>query len=193
MHHPAPFLVTRQMREALLSQRSHVFWLTGLSGSGKSTLSNLLEKRLYDEGFKTLLLDGDAVRTGLSNDLGFSPEDRKENIRRVAEVNRLMNDAGLITVNAFISPYRADRQVVRNLIPDGSFSEIYIKADSSVCQVRDVKGLYKKAQRGEVKDFTGISSPYEPPLAPELIVATDHQTVEQSLELLWQYVLTVVR
>ncbi|MFM9027028.1 MAG: adenylyl-sulfate kinase [Bacteroidota bacterium] len=190
---PPTVAVTRSMREDLLGQRAHSFWLTGLSGSGKSTLANLLDKRLFEQGFKTFLLDGDAVRGGLNRDLGFNHEDRTENIRRVAEVNRIMLDAGLIVINAFISPYRADRAMVRGLVGADSFSEIYIKAELSVCERRVVKGMYAKARTGELKEFTGISAPYEEPLEPELIVATDHQTIEQCLELFWEYALTRIR
>ena len=185
--------VSREMREDLLSQRSHVFWLTGLSGSGKTTLARLLEARLYELGYKTMILDGDAVRAGLCSDLGFAPEARKENIRRVAEVNKLMLDAGLIIINAFVSPYQADRNAVRSLLPEGSFSELYIKADLETCEQRDVKGWYAKARNGELTDFTGISAPYEAPIHPELVIATDHQTVEQSLEILCEYVFRVIK
>lgn len=185
--------VTRTMRQDLLGQRGHAFWLTGLSGSGKSTLAVLLEKRLYDQGFKTFLLDGDVVRSGLNRDLGFTADDRTENIRRVAEVNRILLDAGLIVINAFISPCRSDRSSVRRTLGEGEFSEIFVKAELTVCEKRDVKGMYAKARKGEIAEFTGISAPYEEPVDPELVVATDHQTVEQSLEILWEFVMTRVR
>lgn len=190
---PPTTLVTRSMREDLLGQKGHAFWLTGLSGSGKSTLATLLESRLNGQGFKTFLLDGDVVRNGLNKDLGFTPQDRTENIRRVAEVNRMMIDAGLIVINAFISPYIADRAAVRRTLGDTDFSEIYVKADLEVCEKRDVKGMYAKARAGVIPAFTGVSAPYEEPVGAELVVATDHQTVEQSLELLWEYVLTRIR
>ena len=187
------FPISRAMREDLLSQHSHVFWLTGLSGSGKTTLASLLEIRLFQQGYKTMFLDGDAVRAGLCSDLGFTPAGRKENIRRVAEVNKLMLNAGLIIINAFVSPYQADRNAVRRLLPEGSFSELYIKADLETCEQRDVKGWYAKARNGELTDFTGISAPYEAPIHPELVIATDHQTVEQSLEILCEYVFRVIK
>ncbi|WP_131111871.1 adenylyl-sulfate kinase [Sulfuricystis thermophila] len=167
--------VTRARREQLNGHKSCVLWFTGLSGAGKSTLAHAVEERLHQFGCRTFVLDGDNVRHGLCSDLGFSEADRKENIRRIGEVAKLMMEAGLIVMTAFISPFRADREAVRNLMPHGDFLEIYCQASLEVCEARDVKGLYKKARAGEIKNYTGISSPYEPPLTPELIVDTGRQ------------------
>ena len=156
-----------------------VVWLTGLSGSGKSTIAGELERRLLALGRPVWVLDGDKVREGLCSDLGFSPEHRKENIRRVAEVARLFADAGLICIVAFISPYRADRDRARWLLPAGRFIEVYLSAPLEACELRDPKGLYAKARAGLVKDFTGITAPYEVPLKPELELRTDKLTVEE--------------
>ena len=158
-----------------------VVWLTGLSGSGKSTIAGELERRLLALGRPVWVLDGDKVREGLCSDLGFSPEHRKENIRRVAEVARLFADAGLICIVAFISPYRADRDRARSLLPAGRFIEVYLSAPLEACEHRDPKGLYAKARAGLVKDFTGITAPYEAPLKPELELPTDKLTVEESV------------
>lgn len=189
---PPPLLLTQSDRERLLGQSAHTFWFTGLSGSGKTTLAQRLEQELHQRGFKTFLLDGDLLRTGLNKDLGFSDEDRSENIRRIAEVNKLFNDAGVITINAFISPFRIDRDSVRTLLSHGRFSEIYTAADLSSCESRDVKGLYKKARAGEITAFTGVDSPYEPPLHPELVLATGEETIEQSMERLLHFALLKV-
>ena len=156
-----------------------VVWLTGLSGSGKSTVSAELERRLLDLGRPVWVLDGDKVREGLCSDLGFSPEHRKENIRRVAEVARLFADAGLICIVAFISPYRADRERARSLLPAGRFIEVYLSTPLEVCERRDTKGLYAKARAGLVKEFTGVSAPYEAPLKPELELRTDKLTLDE--------------
>lgn len=172
--------VSRQDREKLLRQRGAVLWFTGLSGAGKSTVARRVEKKLYDMGHLTYVLDGDNIRFGLNKDLGFSPADRKENIRRVGEVAKLFADAGIITMTAFISPYREDRDMVRRLLPEGDFIEIYVACPLAECERRDVKGLYKKARAGEIKEFTGISAPYEEPLAPELVLETHRESVEES-------------
>ncbi len=164
--------VNQQARAAALRQTPRCIWFTGLSGSGKSTIANLLEKRLYAQGLHTYILDGDNVRHGLNRDLGFTEADRVENIRRVAEVARLMLDAGLVVLVSFISPYRADRELARSLFAPGDFFEVYVDAALSDCEQRDPKGLYAKARRGELKNFTGIDSPYEPPLAPEVHLRT---------------------
>ncbi len=165
-------LVTRAEREALLRHRAVTLWFTGLSGSGKSTLANQVELALVRRRAHAYVLDGDNVRHGLSANLGFSAEDRSENIRRVGEVAKLLNDAGAIVLTAFISPFRADRARVREILPAGGFLEVFVDCPLEICERRDVKGLYRKARAGEIADFTGISSPYEPPLAPELRVAT---------------------
>lgn len=164
--------VTREQRESLNGHRGAVLWFTGLSGSGKSTLSNAVEQRLHESGYSTFLLDGDNIRHGLCNDLGFSHEDRTENIRRIGEVAKLFVEAGVVVLAAFISPYRSDREIVRSIMLPGDFSEVYCHCPLEVCEQRDVKGLYKKARIGEISNFTGISSPYEVPLSPELVVNT---------------------
>jgi bifunctional enzyme CysN/CysC len=155
--------VTREARAAMKGQKGRIIWLTGLSGAGKSTIANLVDRRLHALGRHTYLLDGDNVRHGLNRDLGFTEEDRVENIRRVAEVARLMADAGLIVITAFISPFRAERRVARELMPQGEFIEVFVDAPLEVAEARDVKGLYAKARAGQLKNFTGIDSPYEPP------------------------------
>ncbi|MBT0722581.1 adenylyl-sulfate kinase [Rosenbergiella collisarenosi] len=162
--------VTAEMRETLHRHRGAVVWFTGLSGSGKSTLSGAVELALHQLGISSFLLDGDNVRQGLCRDLGFSDEDRKENIRRISEVANLMVDAGLIVLTAFISPHRSERQVARELIGEERFIEIFVDTPVEICEQRDPKGLYRKARAGEIKDFTGIGSGYEPPLTPELKV-----------------------
>ena len=166
-------LITRQDREALNGHRSFALWFTGLSGSGKSTLAHAVEKKLFEMGCRTFVLDGDNVRHGLSSNLSFSEEDRKENIRRIGEAAKLITEAGIITLTAFISPFRADREMVRGLFPYGEFIEVYCNASLEVCESRDVKGLYKKARAGEIKNYTGIDSPYEAPVKPEIIIDTD--------------------
>ncbi|GAB4261574.1 adenylylsulfate kinase [Thermincola ferriacetica] len=172
--------VTKNDREKLLNQKGVVLWFTGLSGSGKSTVAREVERRLYEAGHLAYVLDGDNIRFGLNKNLGFSPEDRKENIRRIGEVAKLFADAGVITITAFISPYRADRDNARALLPKGEFFEIYVKCSVEECEKRDVKGLYKKARAGEIQEFTGISAPYEEPLTPELVLETATETLEES-------------
>jgi adenylylsulfate kinase len=174
--------VSREMREALNGHRSTILWFTGLSGSGKSTLAHAVEERLYQMGCRTFVFDGDNVRHGLCGDLGFSAEDRHENIRRIGEMSKLFTEAGVIALTAFISPYRADRQMVRDLVVPGDFLEIYCDSPLEVCESRDVKGLYRRARAGEITEFTGISSPYEEPEVPELVVDTNRLTIEESVE-----------
>lgn len=164
--------VTRQRREQQNGHRSAVIWFTGLSGSGKSTLAHAVEESLHQAGCRTFVLDGDNVRHGLCSNLGFSIDDRGENIRRIAETAKLMTEAGVVALTAFISPVRSDRERARSLFPHGDFIEIYCAAPLDVCESRDVKGLYARARLGEIKDFTGISSPYEPPVKPDLVVDT---------------------
>ncbi len=173
--------ITKRDRQRLKGHKSAILWFTGLSGSGKSTLAHALEEKLFEMGIHTYVLDGDNIRTGLNKDLGFSPEDREENIRRIGEVAKLFVDAGIITLTAFISPYRKDRNFVRNLVDEGEFIEIYVKCPLEVCEQRDVKGLYKKAREGIIKNFTGIDDPYEEPEKPEIIVETDRETVDESV------------
>lgn len=171
--------IDRQMREAMNGHKSAILWFTGLSGSGKSTLAHAVEDKLHKLKCRTFVLDGDNIRHGLCNDLGFSDEDRVENIRRIGEVSKLFVEAGVIAMTAFISPFRADRERVRGLVMHGDFIEIYCKASLEVCEQRDVKGLYKKARAGEIKAFTGISSPYEAPENPEIIVETGKDPLEK--------------
>ena len=175
-----PGAVTRADRESLNGHRGCTVWLTGLSGSGKSTIAVELEKRLWDRGVRAYILDGDNVRHGLNKNLGFSPEDRTENIRRIGEVAKLFTEAGMVAITAFISPYRADRDQVRTLMPE-DFVEVLVECPLEVCEQRDVKGLYQKARAGQIKEFTGISAPYEPPAKPELALRTDRQSVEESV------------
>jgi adenylylsulfate kinase len=165
-------------RTALLGHRPATVWFTGLSGSGKSTLAYAVERALVDGGVAAYVLDGDNVRHGLNRDLGFSPEDRAENIRRIGEVCRLFYDAGAVTLSAFISPYRADRDRVRALHPEGGFIEVHVDTPIEVCEERDVNGLYARARAGEIADFSGVSAPYEPPLEPELRIDTSRSDVE---------------
>lgn len=171
-------------RQKLLKQKPLTIWLTGLSAAGKSTLAFALESMLIEAGHPCYVLDGDNVRHGLNSNLGFSVEDRSENIRRVAEVAKLMNDAGLIVITAFISPFRADRNKARAIIGEGIFQEIYVDTDLAACEERDPKGLYKKARAGDIADFTGITSPYEPPLNPELAIDNSKQSKAASLKML---------
>jgi len=172
--------VTREDRQKLNGHKGCTVWLTGLSGSGKSTIAVEVEKQLLAHGVRAYILDGDNVRHGLNKNLGFSPEDRTENIRRIGEVAKLFTEAGLVTVTAFISPYRADRDQVRAIMADGDFIEVHVDCPVETCEERDVKGLYKKARAGEIKEFTGISAPYEAPEKAELLVKTHEQSVEQS-------------
>lgn len=179
--------VTKEERQNRNGHKSAVIWFTGLSGSGKSTVSVALEKALFNEGKQTYRLDGDNVRHGLNKNLGFSPEDRTENIRRIGEVAKLMVDAGSITVTAFISPYKQDRDNVRAILEDGEFIEVYTKCSVEECENRDPKGLYKKARSGEIPEFTGISAPYEAPDHPEIILDTEHESIDQSVARVIQY------
>jgi bifunctional enzyme CysN/CysC len=174
--------ITREAHAALKNQTPRVLWFTGLSGSGKSTIANEVEKRLNLMNRHTFLLDGDNVRHGLNRDLGFTEADRIENIRRVGEVARLMADAGLIVLTAFISPFRAEREMVRALLPEGEFVEVFIDTPLATAEARDVKGLYKKARAGQLKNFTGIDSPYEEPLTPEIRIDTTQMSVEEAAD-----------
>ncbi len=173
--------LTAPDREALNGHQSCVVWFTGLSGSGKTTLANELERMLHYRKYRAFVLDGDNVRHGLCSDLGFSYEDRKENIRRVGEVSKLIMDSGVIAITAFISPFRNDRNTVRHLIQK-NFYEIYCRASLEACEIRDVKGLYKKARSGNISDFTGIDSPYEEPSNPELILDTENSSIEDCVD-----------
>ncbi len=180
-------LLSKQDREKMLNQKGVVVWFTGLPSSGKSTIAHAVEEALYKRGHLCYVLDGDNVRHGLNKNLGFSPEDREENIRRIGEVAKLFAQAGLITMTAFISPYRKDRDKARQLLEDGEFIEVFIKVSLKEAEERDPKGLYKKARAGEIKEFTGISAPYEEPLNPELVIDTDQLDLTQSKDRVIQY------
>jgi adenylylsulfate kinase len=173
--------VTRERREKLNGHKSAVIWFTGLSGSGKSTLAHSVEEELHNLDCRTFVLDGDNVRHGLSSNLTFSDDDRKENIRRIGEAANLVMEAGVIAMTAFISPFKKDRNLVRQLLPQGDFIEIYCKAGLDTCELRDVKGLYKRARAGEIKNYTGIDSPYEAPENPELVVNTENESLKASV------------
>ncbi len=179
--------ITKEDRRSLNGHRSFILWFTGLPSSGKSTLANELEKELIQNGCRTYILDGDNVRMGLCKDLGFSAEDREENIRRIGEVSKLFVDAGVIVFSAFVSPYRIDRDRVRELVEDGEFVEIFVSCSVEQCEQRDVKGLYKKARQGIIKGFTGIDDPYEAPLAPEIVVDTEKFSLEQCKQQILDY------
>lgn len=183
-HNP---VVTRARREELNNHKSFILWLTGLSGAGKSTLAHRLEDMLFERSCRTYVLDGDNVRHGLCRDLGFSPADRQENIRRIGEMGKLMADAGLIVITAFISPFRADRDRVRALAGGENFIEVYCDAPLPVCEQRDVKGLYQKARNGQIPEFTGISSPYEAPLHPEITVFTGRDSIDDCAHQIIRY------
>ncbi len=179
--------VTRERRQQLNGHRSFVLWFTGLSGSGKSTLAHAVEERLHQMGCRTFVFDGDNVRHGLCSDLGFGEEDRRENIRRIGEMTKLFVEAGVIAMTAFISPFRAERQMVRSLFEPGEFIEIYCDCSLETCEQRDVKGLYAKARAGLIPNYTGISSPYEEPLSPEIRIRTDKETLEDSVDTVLNY------
>jgi adenylylsulfate kinase len=185
-HHGA---ITRTEREQLMGHRGFTIWFTGLSAAGKSTLAVALEEALYERGLHTFILDGDNIRHGLNINLGFSPEDRKENIRRIAEVAKLFRDAGIINMTAFISPYREDRKSARELGDDGAFIEVYVECPVEVCEKRDPKGAYKKAREGIIKEFTGVSAPYEPPENPEIHLPTDRMSVEECIHQILNYLI----
>lgn len=180
--------VNRLRRESSpsVAHKSVLLWFTGLSGSGKSTIAHAVEEKLFQKGIKTYVLDGDNVRHGLNADLGFSKTDRDENIRRIGEMVKLFVDAGIVTLTAFISPFRGERERVRKLFSKEDFIEIHCRCSVETCEARDVKGLYKKARTGEIRDFTGISSPYEEPLGPDMILDTDDQTLEDSADAVLQ-------
>ena len=180
--YPIQTKVTKALREQVMNQRAKLIWFTGLSGSGKSTLAVQLEAQLHQRGYKTYLLDGDNIRTGLNRDLDFTDEGRVENIRRIGEVSKLMLDAGLIVLSAFISPFKADREQVKNIVGVENYIEVFVDAPLEVCEQRDVKGLYKKARAGEVKNFTGIDSPYEIPENPDVVIRSGETGVEESVE-----------
>ena len=187
------YKTTKLQREQLHGHKAYLLWFTGLSGSGKSTLANLVEIALHQQGISTYILDGDNVRQGINKDLSFSPKDRSENIRRIAEICNLMLDAGVITLAAFVSPYSKDRAKVKQIIGADNFIEIYVNTSLSECERRDVKGLYEKARAGENKNMTGISKPYQVPLNPDLEVVTDGQPIEKSIKTILEYVHTKLK
>ena len=179
--------ISKEDREKQNEHKGVVIWLTGLSGSGKSTVAVELQAQLFEAGCLEFILDGDNIRHGLNKDLGFSPEDREENIRRIGEVAKLFADAGIITITSFISPYRKDRDINRELLPKGEFIEVYVQAPLNICEERDPKGLYKKARAGIIPEFTGISAPYEEPLNPEIVIDTDKLCVKDSADKIIDY------
>lgn len=180
--------ITKEEYQQKNKHQSSILWLTGLSGSGKSTIANAAARELFEQGYQVVVLDGDNIRHGLNNDLGFSDEDRKENIRRIGEVAKLFVQQGTIVITAFISPFREDRKQVRQLVDEGEFHEIYIKCDLDICEQRDPKGLYKKARNGEIPFFTGIDSPYEEPEAPELVLDSGQNEREECKKQLIEFV-----
>ena len=180
------YKIKRSDYEKRNTHRGMVLWFVGLSGSGKSTLANGLQAKLFENGFNVIVLDGDNTRLGINKDLGFSEKDRIENIRRVAEISKLFVETGHIVINAFISPFERNRIQARNIISDTDFLEVYIDSSISACENRDVKGLYKKARAGEINDFTGISSPFEAPVKPDIVVKTDEQTLGESMDYLFE-------
>jgi adenylylsulfate kinase len=185
---PHAYKVSRKDRLEANHHNSFLIWFTGLSGSGKSTVANLVEQALWKKGIKTYTLDGDNVRKGLNNDLSFSPEDRTENIRRIAEVANLMVDAGIVVLAAFVSPYKKDRNRIKSIVKDTNFVEVYVNTSVQECERRDVKGLYKKARAGEIKNMTGISAPYEAPEHPNIELKTEDLSIEQSVEKVIEYI-----
>ena len=185
---PHNFSITRQQRSELKKHKPLLLWFTGLSGSGKSTIANALEKELFSKNIHTYLLDGDNVRKGLNNNLSFSPEDRTENIRRIAEVANLMLDAGLVVIASFVSPYREDRENVKRIVGYGNFVEIFVNTPIEECERRDVKGLYAKARAGEIENFTGVNAPYEAPMAPDLEIDTTMVSVQGAVDLIMEFI-----
>lgn len=181
-------IVGRKEKERFLNQKSRVFWLTGLSGSGKSTIAEKVERMLFNEGFLVQIIDGDNIRSGICNNLGFSLEDREENIRRIAEVSKLFINCGVICINSFVSPTAIIREKAKNIIGADDFFEVFISTSIEECESRDVKGLYAKARAGEIKNFTGIDSPYENPSNPALKIETEHFSVEESAEILYKFI-----
>ncbi|EMQ95962.1 MAG: adenylyl-sulfate kinase [Xanthomarina sp.] len=185
---PHSYQISIQDRRQANKHNSFLMWFTGLSGSGKSTIANVVEQELHKKGIKTYILDGDNIRKGINNDLSFSPEDRTENIRRIAETANLMVDAGLVVLAAFVSPYKKDRENIKSIVKDVNFVEIYVNTSLEECEKRDVKGLYKKARAGEIKNMTGISAPYEAPEDPDVEINTEQVSVEQAVKQIIEYI-----
>ena len=186
-------ILQRKDKEKLLNQKSKVIWMTGLSGSGKTTIAKRVEKYLHSQGILNQLLDGDNIRLGISNNLSFSSEDRLENIRRIAEASKLFINCGVVTLNCFISPTIEIRQIAKNIIGQNNFIEVYINTSLEACEERDVKGLYKKARKGEIKDFTGINAPFEAPKNPELEINTSNLSIDESVQKVLDYILPIIR
>ncbi len=186
-------LVQSEQKEKLLQQKSLVLWMTGLSGSGKSTIAIALEKKLYEEGFLTQVLDGDNIRNGLNNNLGFSESDRTENIRRIAEVTKLFTHCGIITINCFVSPTKYLRNMAKEIIGNTKFLEVYINTPIEICEQRDVKGLYAKARKGEIKDFTGIQQEFEAPQNPDIEIFTHNRTIQECVEEIYTIILPKIK
>ena len=186
-------VLSRNDKEKKLKQKAKVLWLTGLSGSGKSTIAIGLEQELHKNGYFCKLLDGDNIRMGINNNLGFSDDDRTENIRRIAEISKLFIDCGVITINSFVSPTRFIRQLASNIIGDNDFIEVYVNVSLKEAEARDVKGLYKKARSGEIKNFTGVDSPFEPPEFPNIILNTEEQTIDESVNELYNFIIDQIK
>lgn len=186
-------IIQREEKEALLKQKAKVIWMTGLSGSGKTTIAMVLERELHSRGYLTQILDGDNIRAGINNNLGFSEDDRVENIRRIGEVSKLFLNCGIITINCFVSPTKALRESARTLVGKKDFIEVYVNTPLKVCEMRDPKGLYKKARSGEIKDFTGISAPFEAPENPEVEIKNEKKTVEECVTQLLDYILPLIK
>ncbi len=184
---PYNYQISIDDRRKLNGHNSFLLWFTGLSGSGKSTIANLVEQKLFQQGVRTYMLDGDNIRKGINKDLTFAPEDRTENIRRIAEVANLMVEAGLVTLAAFVSPYKKDRENIKSIVKDVNFIEIFVNTSVEECERRDVKGLYKKARAGEIKNMTGISAPYEAPENPDIEIKTEEESIEKSVERIVNY------
>jgi adenylyl-sulfate kinase len=191
--YPFQTKVSKEQREGVMSQHARLIWFTGLSGSGKSTLAVQLEAQLHAQGFNTFLLDGDNIRVGLNKDLEFTEEGRIENIRRIGEVSKLLLDAGIVVLSAFISPFKADRDSVKEIVGSENYIEVFVDAPLALCEERDVKGLYKKARAGVVKNFTGVDSPYEVPTSPDITIASGRLSVDESIEQLLKLIVPKVR
>jgi adenylylsulfate kinase len=191
--HPHNYQITKIEKEKQFGHSSLVVWLTGLSGSGKSTIADHLEQYLYKKGIHTANLDGDVLRTGLNKDLGFSEEDRSENIRRIAEISKILSDNGLVVITAFVSPFSKDRNLVKKTVGEENFIEIFVQTSIEECERRDVKGLYSKARKGELKNFTVIDSPYENPINPDLIIDTEKTSIEDAVKVLSTLVLSKIQ
>ena len=182
------YFISKKDRNLMNDHKSFLIWFTGLSGSGKSTIANKVESALYKRNIRTYALDGDNIRKGINKDLGFSPGDRSENIRRIGEISKLFIDAGVVVLAAFVSPYKSDREAVKNIVGKNNFVEVYINTSLEECEKRDVKGLYKKARKGEIKDFTGVNAPYEAPESPDIEIKTEQLNIDQSVTKIMDFI-----